>query len=264
MSLLVGLLVMAALIVGAGPSARARLARLRPPPGASARPRRRWRLEWLAPAVLAGGGWLGWASAGLAGGVAVGLVVATAWGLWRGHRHQQTADRFAAEVVDACRLLAGLLRVGHVPVLAVRLASADAPVLSEVVSAQQVGGSIPAALRRLGHGPGRRGLVDLAAAWEVAERTGASLTSTLDALTERLSAEQKVARTVAAELSAPRASGRVLAVLPLAGIGLGYVIGGDPVHFLLTTLVGQGCLVAGVGLACAGVWWIERISVVSR
>lgn len=264
MSWLVALLLMAAMIVGSAPSARARLARLRPLPEASPRSTwRRWRPEWLAPPLLAVGGWFGWGAAGLAAGVSVGLVAATAAGLWRNHRRQREVDRRATEVVDACRLLAGLLRVGHVPALAVRLAATDAPILAEAVSAQQVGGSIPAALRRLSDRPGGRGLADLAVAWEVAERTGASLTATLDALTERLSAQQQVARTVAAELSAPRASGRVLAVLPLAGIGLGYAIGGDPLHFLLATVIGQGCLVAGVGLACAGVWWIERISTVT-
>ncbi len=216
------------------------------------------------PLVLAGAGWFGWRSAGVAVGVAVGLVVATVVGLWRGHRRQRDHDRRTNEVVDACRLLAGLVRVGHVPALALRLAAADAPLLAEVVSAQQVGGSIPAALRRLGERPGGQGLIELAAAWEVAERSGASLIATLEVLVERLSAAAKVARTVAAELAAPRATGRLLAVLPLAGIGLGYAIGGDPGRFFLSTVVGQGCLVVGVALACAGVWWIERIATVPR
>jgi tight adherence protein B len=265
MSFLVGLLVLAAMFVGFGPSARARLARLRPPSDSQARARRApWPWEAAMPLLLAGVGWIVAGSAGLTAGLSVGLVAATGWGLWRGFRRRRASERSAAEVVDACRLLAGLLRVGHVPVLAVRLAATDAPVLAEVVSVQQVGGSIPAALRRGSDRPGARGLAELAAAWEVAERTGASLTATLDALTERLSAEQKLARTVSAELSAPRASGRVLAVLPVAGIGLGYAIGGDPLHFLVTTLVGQACLVGGVGLACAGVWWIERIATVTR
>lgn len=265
MTWLAAALAVAALLSVGGPSARARLARLRPLAEVSRPHRHRvWAWEWLALPILAAVGWFGWQSAGGAVGVAVGLLVATAVGLWRGYRRQRDSDRLANEVVDACRLLAGLVRVGHVPALALRLAAADAPLLAEVVSVQQVGGSIPAALRRLGERPGAHGLIELAAAWEVAERSGASLIATLEVLVERLSAAAKVARTVAAELAAPRATGRLLATLPLAGIGLGYAIGGDPGKFFFSTVVGQGCLVVGVALACAGVWWIERIATVPR
>ena len=58
----------------------------------------------------------------------------------------------------------------------------------------------------------------------------------------------------------PSATGRLLAVLPLAGLGLGFAFGGDPLAFLLGTAVGRLALCAGVGLACAGIAWSERIA----
>ena len=65
---------------------------------------------------------------------------------------------------------------------------------------------------------------------------------------------------VASELSAPRATGKVMAALPGCGIGLGYLLGGDPIHWLLGGPLGWGCLLAGVVLACLGVLWIEALA----
>ncbi len=94
----------------------------------------------------------------------------------------------------------------------------------------------------------------------VAERTGASLGATLDALAERLTAAGNLQDVVNAELAAPRATGRLLAVLPLAGLLLGYGLGGDPLAFLTGSPAGQLSLVAGITLGCAGVLWTERIA----
>ena len=125
---------------------------------------------------------------------------------------------------------------------------------------QQVGGEVAPVLRRLGARPGSRGLAELGAAWELAERTGASLGATLDALAERLAATGAVNDVVSAELAAPRATGRLLAALPVAGLVLGYGMGGDPVAFLTGSVAGQVSLSLGVVLGCAGVLWTERIA----
>ena len=50
-----------------------------------------------------------------------------------------------------------------------------------------------------------------------------------------------------------------VAVLPLLGLGLGAGMGADPVHVLTGTVVGSLCLAGGVGLAGAGVVWVDRI-----
>jgi tight adherence protein B len=207
----------------------------------------------VAGAVVAGG-------SGATVCFAVGLPVITALVVWRRHRARRGAVRTAADVATACRLLAGLLRLGHVPAAALRVAASDCPLLAEVVAVQQVGGSIPPVLKRLGARPGGRGLAELAAAWEVSDRTGASLGATLEALAARLVAAEAVNDVVSAELAAPRATGRLLAVLPVAGLVLGYGMGGDPVAFLTGSAAGQVSLALGVALGCAGVLWTERIA----
>jgi tight adherence protein B len=258
---LAGVAVFLTVFLLGGGSRAARLRRLdvsTQPAGRS----RRWQLL-VTPAAVAA---LVCAGAVLAGGsgaaicFAVGLPLATAFRVWRRQRARRGAARNAVEVATACRLLAGLLRLGHVPAAALRVAAGDCPLLAEVVAVQQVGGAVAPALRRLGARPGAGGLADLGAAWEVSERTGASLGATLEALAERLIAAGAVTDVVSAELAAPRATGRLLAVLPVAGLALGYAMGGDPVAFLTGSAAGQISLALGVALGCAGVLWTERIA----
>ena len=263
MTLLAGLAVFVAVLLLAGPSPADRVRRLGSLPEPIARSRRwRWR-SLVVPVSLAGlvvsGGVLSGA-AGAAVCFATGLPVVTALLVWRRHTARRGWVANAAAVADACRLLAGLLRLGHVPSSALRVAAGECPILTEVVAVQQVGGEVAPVLRRLGARPGSRGLAELGAAWELAERTGASLGATLDALAERLAATGAVNDVVSAELAAPRATGRLLAALPVAGLVLGYGMGGDPVAFLTGSVAGQVSLSLGVVLGCAGVLWTERIA----
>jgi len=52
----------------------------------------------------------------------------------------------------------------------------------------------------------------------------------------------------------------LLAVLPLAGLGLSYALGADPTAFFLGGMGGRACLVAGIGLICTGVVWSEILA----
>ncbi len=237
--------------------------RLRHTHGGVSRPGGSWPRSLLPGAALACAGAVGLLAGGLAGAAvacAAALPLVTAAALWRRHRARAGATAAAVEVADACRLLAGLIRVGHTPAAALVAAARDAPVLVEAAAVETIGGDPTAVWVRQGSSPGRYGLVELATSWRVAERTGASLTATLDALVERLAARRKVTDVVAAELSAPRATGRLLAVLPLLGIALGYAFGGDPVAFLTGSPPGLASLVLGVALGCCGVLWTERIA----
>lgn len=261
MRVLAAVAIVAAVLLALPPAPRRRLGRVEPAPEETSR-RLPWRvLIW--PALVAAPTALGLglaAAKGAAVGFCCGLVGLTCWTVWLDHSARSRARRRSEEVVSGCLALAGLLRVGHVPAAALRIAGEDSPVLADAGAVQQVGGQVPALLRRLGSVPGGAGLVELAIAWEVSARTGASLTTTLDALAERLDASRKLRRVVDAELSAPRATSRMLAVLPLAGLALGFAFGGDPLAFLLGTALGQAVLCAGVSLACFGVWWSERIA----
>ncbi|MET0191154.1 MAG: hypothetical protein ABW212_19295 [Pseudonocardia sediminis] len=99
----------------------------------------------------------------------------------------------------------------------------------------------------------------VAAAWELADRHGAPLADllagTLDDIRWRLAHGSRVR----AQLAGPRATAAVLTTLPLFGVGLGQLMGTDPLGVLRDGLLGQGLLVVGCGLTAAGVLWSERI-----
>lgn len=214
-------------------------------------------LLWLSAALIAVvAGW----TAGWAVGVACGCLAATiGWALRRSRRRRATA-RERAEVVRACQLVGGMLGLGQVPAEALQTAAARAPVLAEAAAVQSLGGEVTAVLHRVSAAPGREGLGQLASAWQVAEQTGASMATTLAAVADRLAADLALRATVEAELSAPRATGRLLAGLPIAGVGLGYLLGGDPIGFLTSSVFGQLCLALGAVLGCAGLVWTELLA----
>lgn len=232
------------------------LARLTVRAGRSRRVPQR-QLIWL-PAVSIGltAGWV----AGWAVGLAGGCVAATVTWVLRRNRHRRAVARERAEVVRACQLVGGMLGLGQVPAAALRTAAARAPVLAEAAATQSLGGEVATVLRRVATEPGREGLSQLAGAWQVAEQTGASMATTLAAVADRLAADLALLATVEAELSAPRATGRLLAGLPVAGVGLGYLLGGDPIAFLTSSVFGQVCLALGAALGCAGLVWTELLA----
>ena len=86
------------------------------------------------------------------------------------------------------------------------------------------------------------------------------MAAALERVTANLADDHALAATVAAELAGPRATGKIMAVLPACGLALGYALGGDPVGFLLSGTLGWACLVGGVALAATGVLWVERLA----
>lgn len=188
--------------------------------------------------------------------IAVGATVRLI-ALGRRTRHEHAVR---AEVAQACSVIANQVRVGRIPAEALTLAATDAPVLAVVAGVHRNGGDVVAALLAQAEQPGCAGLRDLARAWQVGTRTGAPMADLLDQVAHALRSDQSVERTVAAELAGPRATGRVMAALPLCGIGLGYLLGGDPVGFLVGGPAGWACLVLGASLAACGVLWIEWLA----
>lgn len=213
-------------------------------------------------------GWLRWGwMVGL--GLVVGLVaprllvwlvpglVAVACAVWLITQARDERERHARadEVVQACQALAAQLRAGDIPARALSRVALDSPLLAPVAATQAIGGDVPAALHAVSERPGCGGLAALGRAWQLCQQTGAPVARAAKQVAESLHADASAERLVAGELAAPRASGRMLAALPLMGIGMGFVGGGDPIRFLTTTLPGQICLAAAVCLVCAGLVW---------
>ncbi len=151
------------------------------------------------------------------------------------------------------------LRAGVLPVEALRNAGDDLPELRRVADAARRGGDVAAALDIVARRPGADDLVQVAAAWRVAERSGAPVADVLDRVVDAVRSERDLGREVRAEVASSRATARLLAVLPVLGLGLGSGLGGDPVHVLTATLPGATCLAAGCALALLGLAWVERI-----
>ena len=99
----------------------------------------------------------------------------------------------------------------------------------------------------------------LAACWQVCSRTGSSLAPAVERLADGLRDRQAQQQAVAAELAGPQATAAVLAVLPLGGVALAASLGADPLHVLLRTPLGLGCLVLGLLLDGLGLWWTARL-----
>ncbi|WP_322781005.1 type II secretion system F family protein [Frankia sp. Cas4] len=107
-------------------------------------------------------------------------------------------------------------------------------------------------------------LRQLAAAWRVSQIAGIPLAPMASRLAAVVRAEQEKDGEVSAALAGPRASGRLIAALPLAGIGLGILIGASPLDVLLGTPVGTICLAVGAMLDLAGLAWINRLTETAR
>jgi len=233
--------------------------------GINAKPERR-RLRWwlMALPLIAG---LGIATAGvLAGGagaalaLAIAISLSTAVQLAVSHARLRAAIAARRSVTDACGALAAQVRVGRTPAEALITAAEDCPILAQAASAQRIGGDVLAIWEAQSRRRGCGGLTDLARAWAVSTQTGAPMATTVELVADGMASEEAVRTVVAGELAGPRATGKIMAVLPLAGLALGYALGGDPVGFLLGGFLGWGCLIGGALLAAAGVLWVEALA----
>ncbi len=201
------------------------------------------------------------------GGLAIALlggVVLLGWAIRRiidnSRRRRERARRRAA-VVELCDALAAELDAGLPAAQAAERACASWDELRDVVNSARLGDDLAAALRRQGAAlPGAEGLRSVAAAWEVAGRSGAALVVVLSRVAASLRSDEEARDEVTAALGPPRATAKMLALLPLFGLALGLSMGADPLGFLLGSTAGLFCLAAGCGLALAGVWWVEQLA----
>lgn len=239
-------------------------ARLRPPgrPTGEAL-RRRWPSVLVSVVLVAGLVTTGSLVSGARGAVlalAVCIAAGTVARVLALHREDRRARQARTDVARACGVLASYVRVGQVPAEALVLVAQDCPVLTEAAAVRRIGGDVVEVLRRLARAPGHAGLGDLARAWEVSSASGAPMAPALEEVASGLESDESLRSVVAAELAAPRSTGKVMAVLPLVGVALGYLLGGRPLAWLVGGPVGWACLLLGLLLAAGGVLWIERLA----
>ena len=176
-------------------------------------------------------------------------------GMGPASRRRQAADR--GRVIRAVGALAAELDAGQSPGEALLRSSDQPSVWPHAARAAERGGDIADALEL----DAERApvLAQVAACWRVGAR-GAGLADSLRQVAANERAAEDVRVEMEGQLAGPRATARVLAVLPLVGLALGTMLGSDPMSWLLTTLPGRACLVAGTALTGVGMWWTGRIA----
>lgn len=192
----------------------------------------------------------------LSGCGAMGVVVRQ----WRISHRRSRAERQRQDIVEALSFLVAELRAGAVPEVAIASVAREVPLLEPAARAAARGVEITPLLREVAAEPGCEALVHLGAGWQVAESSGAPLADALARVVDRVRDDVDVLRDVEAELAPARATARIMALLPIVGLGLGSGIGGDPIGVVLTTWPGSVSAGAGIALACLGVLWIERVA----
>lgn len=244
-----------ALLVPARPTARPREADVR----SARRPSRRL---WLPSAALAAAGAVllglpAWPAVpvGITGAAIVALL-----SLWTRRTARVRRRAQEAVLVEVCQQLSSELRAGQPPGAALDHAASLWPALAPAAEAFRVGADVPDALRQAGERLQLRNLRLLAAAWQLASRTGQGLAAAVERVAGQLVSARATRRVVDGELASARATARLVAALPVVALTMGSGTGGDPLAFLVSTSAGWLCLGAGLTLGVAGLWWIEAIA----
>lgn len=171
-------------------------------------------------------------------------------------RRKPLATETVVELIEALRdeLTAGTaLR----PAFERAVASTGKPVAPQALAVCRMGGDVPEALRN--DAGDERLLVSLAALWQVSEGSGGAMAAALDRLVDGARDSARLRREIAGQLAAPRATARVLAFLPVIGLGMGFAMGSNPLAFLLGSPIGWGCLLLASALEAGGIFWMRRM-----
>ena len=229
-------------------------------------PRRRGRRSGRilpGPAVVAVVALSG-AAAGVRFGVGVGVAAAVlpalAWRLLRSRafRRKRAADEKAlnAALGLICAELAAGSRTDHALLAAADVAGRFDAAFRAAAHAVEEASDPATALISVAGGSELR---PVAAALEVAVRTGAPVAAVLDRARNDVADRMTNARDLAAAVSGARASAALLAVLPGLGVAMGAGLGAAPLQVLFGTSVGHGVLATGAVLTAVGVLWMERL-----
>ncbi|MFI6827284.1 type II secretion system F family protein [Kribbella sp. NPDC050241] len=192
--------------------------------------------------------------------IAIGVVAALVVVQRAQHKHRVATAARRAQIIEALDVLAAELTAGRPPIDALEGAATISPDLQIAHAAARLGGDVPGALELAAEAPGAGGLRALAAAWRVAEESGAAFASLTERLSDSLRADETIHRQTAASLAGAHSTARILAALPVFGIALGYSLGARPLTFLTATPAGWVCLAGGLALTTLGLNWTTHLA----
>ncbi|MDH2426727.1 type II secretion system F family protein [Sphaerisporangium sp. TRM90804] len=185
--------------------------------------------------------------------------------LWERPSRARQAAAWRLASIDLCQGIVAELSAGRTPgeALARAVSTLEAPdpgLLRPVVAIARDGGDVAAALVRAAAENGGEGLRRLAACWRVSLGVGGGLAALIERVAVSLREAEAHRAEVAAQLAGPRSTARLLAFLPLLGLLLAAGLGLRPLSFLFGGPAGLACLVAGIALDLAGLWWTNRLA----
>lgn len=202
-----------------------------------------------------------------AGVAATGIIVAlTATARWRRHTRATRGVTQTRDLEGALDVLVGELRVGAHPVTAFGIAAAEVEgtvgsSFREMAARARLGADVAAGLHSVAaRSPSPASWERIAVSWQLAQTHGLTMATLMRAAQNDIVERQRFAARVTAAMAGARATAAILTGLPLLGIGLGQLIGANPVRFLCSDGPGAVMLVVGVMLACSGLLWSDRIT----
>ncbi len=175
---------------------------------------------------------------------------------WRRQARATIRRRAAADVVLS---LSAELATGVPPETALLRAAEDRNFMRNSIGAVRVGGEVAAGLRADAEQWDLPVLTAVAAVWQVSEGSGAGLSDATHRLGTAALQRERLRRDLASQMAGPKATARVLALLPAVGLLLGSGLGGSPVAWLFGTPLGWLMLALGLGLETVGLWWVTRL-----
>ncbi|MGB3484544.1 MAG: type II secretion system F family protein [Mycobacterium sp.] len=200
--------------------------------------------------------------------VAAALAAGTGTLRYRRSRARRQARREGLALAGALELLTSELKAGAHPVSAFDIAATETAGTSAAVSS-----GLRSVAARAGLGADVAvGLQDvakrsslpqqwrrLAACWQLATDQGLPIGVLMRAAQLDIAERQRYAARVDAGMAGARATATILAALPVLGVGLGELMGAEPLTFL-SGGAGSAVLVVGVLLVCVGVLWSGHIT----
>ena len=198
--------------------------------------------------------------------LAAGILVGTIAMRRRRAAVRRTRAAEATSLQSALDVLVGEMRVGAHPVAAFDVAAREvdgvvADGLRAVAARARLGADVAAGLRGFAESSRLPEHWErLALFWRMAQIHGLSIATLMHAAHRDIVERERFSARVDAGMAGARTTALVLAALPVLGIGLGQLIGADPLDFLLSRGAGGWLLAAGVTLACCGLLWSDRIT----
>lgn len=101
--------------------------------------------------------------------------------------------------------------------------------------------------------------VGFAKVWQVCERNGASLSPVLNSFNNQIRTENELRQELSSSLSGVKLSAYVLALLPVIGIILSYLLGVNSISWLTNSSFGKTSLLLALILEIIGVFWVRRL-----